>query len=143
MRSVLLAFLIMAVCCSAGRAEEAPAPGRVAPLATELRVLVVPASEGLLTRIAALATAFSALCTLGLFVLTLRSLRLTRASLVLTRRALVLSALVSETELVLRDSEHHPDGSLRFGGERSPARQALHGYARQVRELREQIEKLD
>jgi hypothetical protein len=65
---------------------------------------------------------------------------MTRKSVELARRALILSAMMQEAELTFRESEHHPDGSQRFGGEQSPARKALQKYRSEVRRLRMEME---
>jgi hypothetical protein len=65
---------------------------------------------------------------------------MTRRSVELAQRALVLSALMQEAELTFRESEQHPDGSQRFGGERSPSRVALREYRGKIRRLRMEME---
>jgi hypothetical protein len=87
-------------------------------------------------------TAIIAATTIVYTIVTAYLLNATKKSIDLTRRALVLSALMKEAELVLEDSARNPDGTLRYGGEKSVPRMTLHEYGNKVINFRKEIEKL-
>lgn len=87
-------------------------------------------------------TAVIAATTVVYTIVTARLLSATRQSADLTRQALLLTFVMHEAELTFREGEQNPDGSLRFGAEMAPMRNALRRYKARVCELREKVEAL-